>query len=543
MKSMNGAARRLLDTIREFTVAQKTIAVLGVGILVLGGIALANWLGRPTYSPLFTGLAASDASGVVAQLQKDKVDYQLADGGGTILVPVEKVDPERLAAASAGLPSASTKGYALLDNLNVTASEFQQNVTYKRAIEGELAKTIESISGVASASVQLAIPQQTVFSDQKQDPTASVFVNDTTPLTSDQVQAIVHLTSAAYPGLTDANVSVVDQKGQTLSALGGSPAGTVSEQTTDYETRTRSQIQTMLDRLLGPGNSTVTVAADISASSGQTTSKSYTTPSQGPVLSESSNSSTYTGSGSGTAAGVLGTDTTSSAANGGPGTYTSKQGVKNNAINETTTTQTITPGSLTRQTIAVAVNASAAASIPTSTIQNLVAAAAGVNAQRGDTVTVAAASFSNAAAQSAKAALAQAQSAQAADNMSRILTAAIWVVGGLAFFFLLVVLLRKLFRKPEAEAVDGGELNVLPVSPSGVPVITGTIPATGLGGGQFPGELPTPPPPTKVFPKPVWADDTSPFAQLQADVDALAGADPERTAEYLRALMSDRTTT
>jgi flagellar M-ring protein FliF len=539
MNSMNGAARRLLATVRDFTVAQRTIALIGVAILVLGGVALSNWLGRPTYSPLFTGLSASDASGVVAQLQKDKVDYQLADGGGTILVPVDKVDPERLAAATAGLPSSSTTGYSLLDNLNVTASEFQQNVTYKRAIEGELAKTIGSISGVTSASVQLAIPQQSVFTEQKQDPTASVFVNAATPLTSDQVQAIVHLTSAAFPGLKDANVSVVDQKGETLSALGGSPSGSVSEQATDYETRTRTQIQAMLDRLLGPGNSTVTVAADISASSGQTTSKTYSTPTQAPVLSESSDTSSYKGSGSGAAAGVLGTDTTSAAGNGSAGTYTSKKGVKNNAVNETTTTQTITPGSLTRQTIAVAVNASAAANIPTSTIQNLVGAAAGVNAQRGDTVTVAAASFSNAAALSAKAALAQAQSAQSADNMSRILTAAVWVVGGLVSFVVLVLLLRKLFRKPEPEAIDGGELNVFPVSPSGVPVITGTIPSVRLDGPAQPATTPMP----KSFPPPVWAEDSSPFAQLQADVDALAGADPERTAEYLRALMSDRATT
>jgi flagellar M-ring protein FliF len=334
-------------------------------------------------------------------------------------------------------------------------------------------------------------------------------------------------------------VSVVDQKGETLSALGGSPSGSVSEQATDYETRTRTQIQAMLDRLLGPGNSTVTVAADISASSGQTTSKTYSTPTQAPVLSESSDTSSYKGSGSGAAAGVLGTDTTSAAGNGSAGTYTSKKGVKNNAVNETTTTQTITPGSLTRQTIAVAVNASAAANIPTSTIQNLVGAAAGVNAQRGDTVTVAAASFSNAAALSAKAALAQAQSAQSADNMSRILTAAVWVVGGLVSFVVLVLLLRKLFRKPEPEAIDGGELNVFPVSPSGVPVITGTIPSVRLDGPAHPATTPMP----KSFPPPVWAEDSSPFAQLQADVDALAGADPERTAEYLRALMSDRATT
>jgi flagellar M-ring protein FliF len=545
MKNLNGAGRRLLDTVRGFTVAQRTIALIGVAILVLGGVALTNWLGRPTYSPLFTGLSASDASGVVAQLAKDKVDYQLSDGGATILVPADRVDAERLAAASAGLPSSSTTGYALLDNMGVTASEFQQNVTYKRAIEGELAKTISSISGVAAASVQLAIPQQTVFSDKQQDPTASVFVNVATPLTTDQVQAIVHLTAAAYPGLKDTNVSVVDQKGETLSAVGGSPSGSASEQATTYEDATRAKIQAQLDALLGPGNSTVTVNATVSQSSGTTTSKTYTTPAGAPVLSQSSNTSTYKGSGASGAAGVLGTDTTSTTttSGSGAGTYSSAQGVKNNAINQTTTTQTITPGTLTSQSIAVAVNATKAANIPTSTIQSLVAAAAGVNTKRGDTVTVAAAPFSNAAAASAKAALAQQQSAQSSDTPSRMITAAIWVVGGLVGFVLVVLVLRKLFTKPEQDAVDAGRLSVVPPASPLDAMLAGGAPR--LQGGMNPmAGLPTVPAPTVAMPQAVPAspnEHLSPFERLQADVDALAEAAPDRTAEYLRALMSEGT--
>ena len=548
MKNLNGAGRRLLDTVRGFTVAQRTIALIGVAILVLGGVALTSWLGRPTYSPLFTGLSASDASGVVGQLAKDKVDYQLSDGGATILVPAAKVDAERLAAASAGLPSSSTTGYALLDNMGVTASEFQQNVTYKRAIEGELAKTIASISGVTAASVQLAIPQQTVFSDKQQDPTASVFVNVATPLTSDQVQAIVHLTAAAYPGLKDTNVSVVDQKGETLSSVGGSPSGSASEQATTYEDATRAKIQAQLDALLGPGNSTVTVNATVSQSSGTTTSKTYATPAGAPVLSQSANKSTYKGSGASGAAGVLGTDTTSTSTGTGTtagtgDTYTSDQGVKNNAIDQTTTTQTITPGTLTSQSIAVAVNATKAASIPTSTIQSLVAAAGGVNTKRGDTITVAAAPFSNSAASAAKAALAQQQSAQASDNMSRMITAAIWVVGGLVGFVLLVIVLRKLFRKPEQDTVDAGQLSVVPPPSPLDAVLAGGVPRLQGGANPMAG-LPTVPAPTVAMPQPVpvpraSAEHLSPFERLQADVDALAEAAPDRTAEYLRALMAE----
>ena len=110
------------------------------------------------------------------QLHTDNVPYQLTDGGATILVPQDKVNDERLKAAAAGLPANKTAGYSLLDKMGVTSSEFQQNVTYKRAIEGELATTINAMDGVQTASVQLAIPKDTVFVSQKTDPTASVFI-------------------------------------------------------------------------------------------------------------------------------------------------------------------------------------------------------------------------------------------------------------------------------------------------------------------------------------------------------------------------------
>ena len=437
------------------------------------------------------------------------------------------------------LLSSGAGGYSLLDNMGVTASEFQQNVTYKRAIEGELAKTIESINGVSAASVQLAIPQQTVFTSEQQDPTASVFVNVATPLTSDQVAAVVHLVSAAYPGLKDDNVAIVDQNGDTLSAVGGSPTGTSAEQATDYEARTRTAVQTMLDRLVGPGNSTVTVAADISSSSGTTTSKTYTAPTQAPALSESSSSSTYSGGAAGGAAsGVLGTDTTSTSSTGsGSGKYVQKQGVKNNALNETTTTQSITPGTLNRQTIAVALN-SAVPGLSTTQIQSLVSTAAGVNATRGDIVSVVSVPFSTAAASAAKAALAQSAAAQKAAQMSQLVTAAVWVVGGLLAAVVLLILVRKLFRRPDVTVLDAGALNVVPVAPSPMDaVLNGSAPTAVLGtGGMSPYGVPSVAAPTVAMPQAVGAGSVD---QMQADVDALAGADPERTADYLRALMAD----
>ena len=546
MKRLNGAGTRALGIVREFTIAQRTIALIGVAVLLLGGFALTSQLAKPTYVPLYSNLAASDAQAVAAQLVKDKVDYQPSNGGATILVPADKVDAERLATAS--LLSSGAGGYSLLDDMGVTASQFQQDVTYKRAIEGELAKTIESIEGVSSASVQLAIPQQTVFSDQKQDPTASVFVNVLQPLSTDQVGAVVHLVAAAYPGLTDTNVSVVDQKGDTLSSVGGGAAGSAADQTSDYESRTRQSVQAMLDKVLGPGNATVTVAADVSRSSGTKKTEAYTTPSQAPVLSESSNDSTYSGAGSSAASGVLGNDTTSTGTSGtasgtsgsGNGSYKSTQGVKNNAVDKTTTDETIVPGTLNRQTIAVAVNSTVAGTISTSALQALVSNAAGVNTSRGDTISVTSVAFSTAAQKQAAAALAQSQKAASADQMTQIITTAIKVVGGLVLFVLVVGLLKKLFTRSDVTVLDAGALNASHAGTAADPILLGGTSAQlgGYEGAPASFGLPGGAAPTVQLPAAPSQDPA--YAQMQADVDALAGADPAQTAEYLRALMGDR---
>lgn len=545
MKRLNGAGARALETIKQFTVAQRTIAIIGVAVLLLGGIALASQLTKPTYQVLYSGISASEASGVTAQLTKDKIPFTLSSDGTTIFVPEASVAPERLATAS--LLSSGAGGYSLLDNMGVTASEFQQNVTYKRAIEGELAQTIESIDGVSSAVVLLAIPQQTVFTDDKQDPTASVTVNAATPLTTDQVDAIGDLVAAAYPGLTTDNVSIVDQKGNVLASVGTGTTGSGSDAAAAYEATTRATVQAMLDKVLGPGNAVVTVAADVSSSSGKKTSETYSNANA--PLSESS-SSTSSGSGAGSttgASGVLGVDTTNTATGGGTSTtagtgsgtggVTQSQSAKDNAVNKTTIDQTIVPGTLNRQTIAVALNSKILPTVSAPSVQTMVTNAAGVNAARGDTISVTAVPFSTSAANSAAAALAQAQQAQSAGQMTELITTAIKVVGGLVLFVLIVGLLRKLFKRTEGSALDAGAMNIVPMP--GDPMYGGYPPTAQLGGYGPAGALGAPMPgtaPTVALNAPV----NPAFAQMQADVDALAGSDPEQTADYLRALMGDR---
>ncbi|WIE77034.1 flagellar basal-body MS-ring/collar protein FliF [Curtobacterium sp. MCSS17_007] len=550
--AMQDTWARLVAYVKGFSAAQRTIALIGVAALVLGGIALASWLGKATYAPLFTGLAAADASSITDQLTTDGVPYQLTDGGATILVPQDKVYSERLKAASNNLPSSNEGGYSLLDKMGVTSSEFQQDVTYKRAIEGELAKTISSMDGVKAATVQLAIPEKTVFVSEEKDPTASVFVatENGAQLTTDQVQSIVHLTSAAVEGMQPTDVSVVDQKGQTLSTVGTGATGSGSDQAADYDATTRKKIQDLLDTTLGPGNASVVVSATMNQQSGTRTSESFAQPTSGPVaLNESSSTEEYgSGSGAGTGAtGVLGPDNIAvpngtangTAANGDDG-YKNESATKNNAVDKTTETTQIPAGGVERQTISVALN-SRAESVQNANLQSindLVSAAAGADNTRGDQVRVAMMDFDDSAAKDAAKALEEQQQADQQQAMwSAIRTAGI-VVAVLAAAIVLAIVLARRARRQSREAVDVGELDAFAGEtfelPLGVDDDLAGLPSVDPQTVALP-TLPHDDAPTEVL----TTDEISAERRRQ-EISALAERDPKRTADLLRGLLDDR---
>ena len=530
---------RITHALREFTVGQRTIAIIGVAVLAVGAIALGAWFTRSTYSPLFSGLSGTDASEIVDQLEADGITYQLTDGGSTILVPDSAVNSARLKAAAAGLPSLDSGGYALLDAMGVTASEFQQSVTYKRAIEGELAATIESIDGVQTASVKLAIPEQSVFVSETIPPTASVFVDTKsgTTLSTEQVKAITHLTAASVDGLTPENVSVVSADGTVLSAVGEGTSGTSDEQASVYEDKVRSAVQAMLDQVVGVGNATVAVSAAVSLSSAERVEETFTTPEDAPALQEQTSSQQFTGSGD-AATGVLGADSIAvpNDETTGDGTYINESDSRTNAINKVTETTSIPAGEIQRQTVSVAVNSDAVNGMNATTIEGLVAAAAGIDEERGDLVKVELVSFTKPDVTAAATAIEEAKAAELQDSIMGMVTTAIpYAIVGLVLIILLSGFRRGRKRR-EKEAADGGELvqvretaaedtqSILPgATPAGLPV--GMPPMQSLDGAA------------------AYAADgpEAGMERMRLDIDNLAGANPQRTAEYLRSLMDDRT--
>src|ERR671926_69722 len=161
--ALAGPLARIRSVLSTISLGQKVvIGLLAVGLL-LGGVFFYTWITAPTYSPLFSNLASTDASAIVDELNAEGVTYELADGGTTIMVPKDQVYNLRLTMSGKGLPAGQDTGYALLDEQGITTSEFQQQVTYQRAIEGELAKTLEALAGVNSAVVHVALPKDEVF--------------------------------------------------------------------------------------------------------------------------------------------------------------------------------------------------------------------------------------------------------------------------------------------------------------------------------------------------------------------------------------------
>ncbi|MCV2392790.1 flagellar basal-body MS-ring/collar protein FliF [Actinotalea sp. M2MS4P-6] len=463
---LSGLLGRAQKTVGQFSLAQRTLAVIGVAMLVLGAVALSAWLTKPSMTPLFANLSATDASAIVDELDSQGVSYELADGGSTILVPASQVYQLRLQVAASGLPTSSDGGgYSLLDSMGMTSSEFQQQVTYQRALEGELAKTIASLDAVQTATVHLALPEDSVFVSQTADPTASVFVQ-TAPgstLSADQVQSIVHLVSAGIEGMQPSDVAVIDAAGHVLSAVGGDATSALAgSQVADYEGRVTSNVQAMLDTVLGPGNAVVSVTAELDFDQTARTTETYSAsdPTLPPINSATSVED-YTGSGQ-TVGGVLGVDgtVTDTGTGDGTGTYHKETATVNNPINKVTEELTTAPGTVRRQSVSVIVS-DALDGVDLTQLESSIAAAAGADVTRGDVVSVSQMPFDTTVATQAQEAIAAAEEqAKAEQTTSLIKTGAIGIVVLISVIMLVVLGIRR-GRKDDRETIDLGSLELL----------------------------------------------------------------------------------
>jgi flagellar M-ring protein FliF len=444
MKSaLAGTLERARSTFSTVSLGQKVVIGLLLAGLLLGGFFFFRWITAPTMAPLFSNLASTDASAIVDELNAEGVAYSLADGGTTIMVAKDEVYNLRLTMSGKGLPAGQDTGYALLDQQGITTSEFQQQVTYQRALEGELSTTLEALKGVNSAVVHVALPKDQVFVTEQAKPTASVLLDlaPGTTLSGEQIQAVTNLVSSSVQDMDPDQVTVTDSTGHVLSAAGAGVSAAAgdarSQMETEYESRLSANAQRILDQVVGPNNAVVSVRADLDLSQRQSTSETHSYNNGTPPESESTTTEKYSGSGA-PVGGVLGPENMPDAANnaGGNSTYQKEQTTANNSVDTTTETVQSAPGAVNRLTVSVVMNDAVGGSLNQQQIQSLVGNAVGLDQTRGDAITVASMPFDTTAAKQAAAELDAARQAESSAQMWSMIR-----TGGIAAGIALVILL------------------------------------------------------------------------------------------------------
>ena len=535
---LTAGVRRATTSFQAFSAGQKAVTIVAIIALAVGGYFFSTWAATPSYSPLFSNLASSDAAAIVDKLDADGVQYQLEDGGNTVMVPKDQVYSLRLKMSGAGLPADTEGGgYSILDNQNVMTSEFMQQMGYRRALEGELAKTVKSIDGVNAATVHLAIPQKDVFSDDQQKPTASVLVATGTgkDLKDDQVQAVVHLVASSVEGMDPASVTVVGADGTVLSGSGTSGAGaggdSRSRAVTDYESRLNTSVQRMLDQALGNGNAVVQISADLDFDNTETKTQKYVADPSAPPLAETSKTETYSGTGGTPTGGVLGPDNVQVPAGSasGNGTYQQSESTKNNAVGMVTEVRKSAPGAVKKLSVAVMINSDSVQGANEAQLQQLISSAVGLDATRGDTIAVSAMSFDKTGSDTAKKEL---DAATAADKQAAMIS--MIKTGALIFGVFGLILMafignkrrQKKMQKALQAQIDRFEAEQAELVGARTPV------AIGAGAGAA-GEL-TAGPPAELDPEVIAREERS------REITALAAQQPDEVVTLLRSWLADR---
>jgi flagellar M-ring protein FliF len=513
---MNEQVQALL---KQVSVTQR-IGIIGAALAAVAMIGiLVMFASKPDYTPAFTGLSASDATAVEGALRAANISYQVADAGTTIEVPVDSLGDAKIAAGNAGVASGAnsdTQGWSLFDNQGFGQSEFDQNVTYQRAIEGELTQTIQGMQGVASARVSVVLAQTGALSSQDTPASAAVVLTMTGGATpsSGLVQAIVNTVAKSVQGLSTDNVVVTDDRGQTLAGSTSSVDSTAAQAKDLIEQQTESKIASLLDAALGAGHASVAVSADVDTSQIEQDVTTYAPAGSDPPVSIHQIIETYNATSSTGACGIPGTDsnvaglpsypglcpasttaapttapsaspsasasaaasagasaapTASAGASATPaagasaeaGNYLHEETTVNYSVSQTVQHIVTQPGVVKKLSVAVFVDQKSMGSLTADTLKTSIAAAIGADDSRGDVVAVQAVTF---AAQPT--AGANAANAAAAPDVAKTVGGASGTILGGVFALVMLVLfwmnLGALRRKADEQVYDLGPTGSTP---------------------------------------------------------------------------------
>ena len=241
---------------------------------VLFLVVIMHFASAPSYSTLLTGLDPAQTGKITSTLSAKGIGYQIQNGGTALAVESSQTSQARIALATGGLLGVGSQqpGFELLNSSQLGASNFQQQVTYQRALEGQLDQTVEQIQGIDSATVNLVLPDQQdqLFSDNSQTASASVLLSDSGSLDPNAVKGIAELVASSVQGLSDQKVTITDSTGALLWPASGANAagdGGTSQQAADqqYDSTTAAAATALLAQTLGPGKAQVVVNANVNA--------------------------------------------------------------------------------------------------------------------------------------------------------------------------------------------------------------------------------------------------------------------------------------
>ena len=361
---------QLSTLVRQLTVSQRIGIVFGALFSVLLLVGLVMWAGTPQLVPAFTDMAPADAEVVTAALDGAGIPYEIANGGTTVKVPSAQLGEARIAAGAAGYAGETVPGWSMFDEVGIGASEFDQQVAFQRATQGDLTQKIESLEGVADASVTVVAADDGVLTSQDTAASASVYLRMAGGRTPDDalVQAVASLVAAGVKGLTPQAVTIVDASGVVLWGPNNASSTALTIQGT-VERDVASKVQGYLASILGTGKSAVAVTADLDLDQVAKTVTSYQTGDGNPAVSAQVDREIVgegAGDGAGGLAGTVSNVTgliqyPNASPGASPGASVAPDYVKESATINFANTQTVsqivqTPGAVQRLSVAVLVD-------------------------------------------------------------------------------------------------------------------------------------------------------------------------------------------
>lgn len=534
---MDRYVTRVLDLWRGLSPVRKGLLTATGAATVVLVLVLVNWSSQTTFVTLYSGLDGADSGRIVEDLRTRGVAFELQANGTRVLVPEAIVDELRVGFASQGLPAGGHVGFEIFQSNSLTATDFVQKLNFQRGLEGELARTIESFPSVERARVHIVMPARSLFRDDQQAATASVVLQQApgAGLRDDEVSGIAHLVAGAVEGLEKASITIVDSSGAILydgaTAESEGGFGATAHQLDlqrEFDRALERDVQTMLDRAIGPAKALVSVRAVLDFDRVETeTFQRGDTEESGVPRSQTSVTETYTTNGATVVGAVPGAVANVPGANAdlpapAPATagttaadgtaYQRTETTNNFEVGRTVTRNVGSVGDVQRLSVSVLLDESVTEAQATA-LESTVAGAVGLDITRGDSIVVSRVAFDRTALDAATAAFAADGSFDQIVSYARMALPVLILLFGFIFFRLLMrSVTRRAYRISESDDPDA-----LPA------------PAAALALARVASA-------TRALPEP---DDIVTHSDLEIQVQRMATNHPETVAEVVQSWLRE----